>query len=73
MVSKVRMGDNTVLATFGVGTNPAGIAFDGANMWVVNSGAKLGQQGGEQRPGGANGVRRPASDEYRVRRETTCG
>jgi hypothetical protein len=23
--------------TFGAGTNPRGIAFDGANIWVVNS------------------------------------
>ena len=38
-VSKVRVSDNTIIATFGVGTNPAGLAFDGANMWVVNSGA----------------------------------
>ena len=24
------------LCTFGVGRNPAGLAFDGANMWVAN-------------------------------------
>jgi DNA-binding beta-propeller fold protein YncE len=28
-----------VLGTFDVGTQPLGIAFDGANMWVANHGS----------------------------------
>ena len=28
----------SILGTFAVGTHPYGVAFDGANMWVVNNG-----------------------------------
>ena len=31
--------NGTVLGTFAVGTNPSGIAFDGANLWVANEGS----------------------------------
>jgi len=27
------------LGTFTVGTNPVGVAFDGANIWVANAGS----------------------------------
>jgi len=37
-VSKLRASDGTVLGTFAVGGQPFGIAFDGADMWVVNQG-----------------------------------
>jgi hypothetical protein len=36
-VTKLRASDGANLGTFTVGTNPKGIAFDGANIWVVNS------------------------------------
>ncbi len=38
-MTKLRASDGTNLGTFSVGTGPTGIAFDGANMWVMNSGA----------------------------------
>jgi len=37
-VTKVRAADGTVLATFTVGSQPAGVMFDGANIWVANTG-----------------------------------
>ena len=33
------ISDGTVLGTFGVGTGPWGVAFDGANIWVTNGGS----------------------------------
>jgi DNA-binding beta-propeller fold protein YncE len=36
-VARVQEEDDPIF-TFNVGTNPRGIAFDGANMWVANSG-----------------------------------
>jgi DNA-binding beta-propeller fold protein YncE len=35
-VTKLRASDGTVLGTFAVGSNPVGVAFDGANIWVGN-------------------------------------
>jgi DNA-binding beta-propeller fold protein YncE len=35
-VTKIRASDSAVQGTFAVGTGPSGIAFDRANMWVVN-------------------------------------
>jgi DNA-binding beta-propeller fold protein YncE len=35
-VTKLRASDGVVLGTFPVGNAPAGIAFDGANIWVAN-------------------------------------
>ncbi len=35
-MSKLRATDGKVLGTFTVGSNPLGIAFDGANMWIAN-------------------------------------
>ena len=35
-VTKLRASDGTVLGTFAVGTQPMGVAFDGANIWVTN-------------------------------------
>lgn len=46
--------------TFGVGTNPAGVAFDGANIWVVNHGS-----------GNVNVLR--ANDGYQVMAPTVGG
>jgi YVTN family beta-propeller protein len=37
-VTKIRASDAKVLGTFPVGTEPAGMAFDGANVWVANDG-----------------------------------
>jgi len=37
-VSKLRASDGTLLGTFKVGNTPYGMTFDGANMWVTNSG-----------------------------------
>ena len=36
-VTKLRASDGTTLGTFAVGTFPVAVAFDGANIWVVNS------------------------------------
>ena len=33
---KLRASDGAVLGTFGVGSAPLGLAFDGANIWVTN-------------------------------------
>jgi DNA-binding beta-propeller fold protein YncE len=38
-VTKLRASDGEVLGTFPVGTNPAGVAFDGASIWVGNIGS----------------------------------
>jgi DNA-binding beta-propeller fold protein YncE len=38
-VSVLRASDGYNVATYSVGANPAGIAFDGVNMWVTNSGS----------------------------------
>jgi len=35
-VTKLRASDGTVLGTFSVGSQPIGVAFDGANIWVAN-------------------------------------
>jgi DNA-binding beta-propeller fold protein YncE len=35
----MRASDGTVLGTFSTGTNPVGVAFDGANIWVTNGGS----------------------------------
>jgi DNA-binding beta-propeller fold protein YncE len=37
-VTKLQASDGANLGTFPVGTNPIGVAFDGANIWVTNSG-----------------------------------
>jgi DNA-binding beta-propeller fold protein YncE len=37
-VTKLQAGTGKVLGTFGVGMFPYAIAFDGANIWVANSG-----------------------------------
>src|SRR2546422_11304122 len=39
MTTKLRASDGTVLGTFAVGTDPIGVAFDGANIWVANEGS----------------------------------
>jgi len=36
-VTKLRASDGTVLGTYTVGYGALGIAFDGANMWVVSA------------------------------------
>ena len=36
-VSKIDVATGTVIATYPVGTNPFGIAFDGTNIWVTNN------------------------------------
>jgi DNA-binding beta-propeller fold protein YncE len=36
-VTKLRASDGANLGTFPVGTEPYGVAFDGANIWVANS------------------------------------
>jgi DNA-binding beta-propeller fold protein YncE len=36
-VTKPKASDGTLLGTFNVGTNPLGVAFDGANIWVANA------------------------------------
>jgi hypothetical protein len=36
-LTKLRASDGTTLGTFAVGTFPVAVAFDGANIWVVNS------------------------------------
>jgi YVTN family beta-propeller protein len=38
-VTKLRASDGALLGTSGVGSSPVGIAFDGANIWVTNSGS----------------------------------
>ena len=35
-VTKLRASSVTILGTFTVGNLPAGVAFDGANIWVAN-------------------------------------
>jgi DNA-binding beta-propeller fold protein YncE len=37
-VSKINPGSNAVTATVNVGSYPRGVAFDGTNIWVTNSG-----------------------------------
>ena len=37
-VLKLRASDGAVLGTFPVGSNPVGMVFDGANIWVASSG-----------------------------------
>jgi len=37
-VLKLRASDGAVLGTFPVGSNPVGMVFDGANVWVASSG-----------------------------------
>src|SRR6266513_1582643 len=41
-VTKLRASEGVVLGTFTVGSGPGGLAFDGANMWVANSGCGSG-------------------------------
>jgi DNA-binding beta-propeller fold protein YncE len=36
---KLRASDGTHVATVTVGANPVGVVFDGANIWVSNSGS----------------------------------
>jgi DNA-binding beta-propeller fold protein YncE len=36
-VTKLRASDGAQLGAFAVGSGPSGVAFDGANIWVVNS------------------------------------
>ena len=43
-VAKVRVSDAAILATFSYASDPADIAFDGANMWVT--GSTVGKLGG---------------------------
>jgi DNA-binding beta-propeller fold protein YncE len=35
-VTKLRASNGEVLGTVAVGSNPDGMAFDGANIWVAN-------------------------------------
>jgi len=35
-VAKLRAGDGSTLASYGVGQHPGGMAFDGLNIWVAN-------------------------------------
>jgi hypothetical protein len=36
VVEALRLSDGVIVAFALLGTGPAGLAFDGANMWVVN-------------------------------------
>jgi DNA-binding beta-propeller fold protein YncE len=38
-VTKLRAIDGAALGNFAVGTSPNSLAFDGANVWVTNSGS----------------------------------
>ena len=38
-VTKLRASDGQLLGTFAVNRGPQGVAFDGANIWVTNSGS----------------------------------
>jgi DNA-binding beta-propeller fold protein YncE len=38
-VTKLQASNGSLLGTFGVGANPYGLAFDGAYIWVANSGS----------------------------------
>jgi DNA-binding beta-propeller fold protein YncE len=38
-VTKLRASDGASLGTFAVGSGPYRIAFEGANIWVTNSGS----------------------------------
>ena len=38
-VSKLRISDGQTLGVFAVGSQPSGLAFDGANIWVANAGS----------------------------------
>jgi len=35
---KMRTSDGTILASYPVGANPRGVAFDGANLWIASGG-----------------------------------
>jgi hypothetical protein len=35
-VTKLKASNGSNLGIFNVGTNPVGVAFDGANIWVTN-------------------------------------
>ena len=37
-VSKLRRSDGAVVATYAVGDGPAGVGFDGTNIWVASNG-----------------------------------
>jgi DNA-binding beta-propeller fold protein YncE len=36
-VTKLAASNGAVLGTFGAGSGPFGLAFDGANIWVTNT------------------------------------
>jgi DNA-binding beta-propeller fold protein YncE len=38
-VTRLQASDGVNLGTFGVGSRPWGIAFDGADIWVTNEGS----------------------------------
>jgi len=38
-IINIRVSDAAVIGTFAIGVNPEGVAFDGANVWVVNVGS----------------------------------
>ena len=38
-VTKLNASDGALVGTYTVGSNPLGIAFDGANIWVANTAA----------------------------------
>ncbi len=40
-VTKLRASDGSNIGTFDVGGNPLGVAFDGANIWVVVGGSNI--------------------------------
>ena len=40
-MTKLRASDGTNLGTFAVGSGSNGLAFDGANIWVSNSGGSV--------------------------------
>jgi DNA-binding beta-propeller fold protein YncE len=37
-VTKLKAGTGATVGTFKVGSEPAGVAFDGASIWVTNFG-----------------------------------
>ncbi|MGC2424660.1 MAG: hypothetical protein WA666_09930 [Nitrospirota bacterium] len=38
-MTKLKASDGSLVGTYNVGSNPLGIAFDGANIWVTNEGS----------------------------------
>ena len=40
-MSELRAVDGVPVATFNVGSQPFGVAFDGANIWVTQDGGRV--------------------------------